>query len=111
LRHTLIEIAGSRTAQQGQQTKMELVYRYLNGPRFRQRVDGIIDKFKELKDDLDKERKFMNRVWAKREGQIQGVIDSTAGMWGDLQGIVGSALPEIASLDTPLLEAPADPAA
>jgi hypothetical protein len=27
-------------------------------------------------------------------------------MWGEFQGIVGSALPEIASLDTPLLEAP-----
>jgi hypothetical protein len=86
LRQLLIEVAGSRTAQLGQQTKMELVYQYLNGPRFRQRVEGIIEKFKELKDDLDKERKFINRVWAKREGQIQGVIDSTSGMWGDLQG-------------------------
>jgi hypothetical protein len=47
----------------------------------------------------------MNRVWAKREGQIQGVLDSTVGMSGDLQGIAGKALPEIASLDMPLLEA------
>jgi hypothetical protein len=73
LRHALIELAGSRNAQLGQQTKMELVYQYLTGPRFRQRLEGIIEKFDELKDDLDKERKFMNRVWAKREGQIQGV--------------------------------------
>ena len=29
----------------------------------------------------------------------------TAGMYGDLQGIAGKALPEIASLDMPLLEA------
>jgi hypothetical protein len=104
LRHALIELAGSRNAQLGQQTKMELVYQYLTGPRFRQRLEGIIEKFDELKDDLDKERKFMSRVWAKREGQIQGVLDSTTGMWGDLQGIAGKALPEIATLDTPLLE-------
>ncbi len=104
LRHALIELAGSRNAQLGQQTKMELVYQYLTGPRFRQRLEGIIEKFDELKDDLDKERKFMNRVWAKREGQIQGVLDSTTGIWGDLQGIAGKALPEIATLDTPLLE-------
>jgi hypothetical protein len=104
LRHALIELAGSRNAQLGQQTKMELVYQYLTGPRFRQRLEGIIEKFDELKDDLDKERKFMNRVWAKCEGQIQGVLDSTTGMWGDLQGIAGKALPEIATLDTPLLE-------
>jgi hypothetical protein len=81
LRHALIEVAGSRNAQLGQQTKMELVYQYLTGPRFRQRLEGIIEKFDELKEDLDKERKFMNRVWVKRENQIQSVIDSTTGMW------------------------------
>lgn len=105
LRHSLIELSGARNAQLGQQTKMELVYQYLTGPRFRQRLEGIVEKFDELKEDLDKERKFMNRVWAKREGQIQGVLDSTVGMYGDLQGIAGKALPEIASLDMPLLEA------
>jgi hypothetical protein len=108
LRHSLIEIAGTRNAQLGQQTKMELVYQYLTGPRFKQRLEGIVEKFDELRDDLDKERKFMNRIWAKREGQIQGVIDSMTGMWGDLQGIAGKALPEIASLDAPLLEFPGD---
>jgi hypothetical protein len=111
LRHSLIEIASTRNARQGQESKMELVYQYLTGPRFKQRLEGVIEKFDELKDDLDKERKFMNRVWAKREGQIQGVIDSMTGMWGDLQGIAGQALPAIASLDTPLLEGPGDLAA
>lgn len=106
LRHALIELAGTRNAQLGQQSKMELIYQYLTGPRFRQRLEGIIEKFDELKDDLDKERKFMNRVWSKREGQIQSVIETTVGMYGDLQGIAGKALPEIASLDMPLLDGP-----
>jgi len=95
-----------RNAQVGQHTKMEQIYHYLTGPRFRQRLEGIVEKFEELKDDLDKERKFMNRIWAKREGQIQGVIETTVGMYSDLQGIAGKALPEIPSLDMPLLEAP-----
>jgi hypothetical protein len=102
----LIAVAGSRTAQQGQQTKMEQVYQYLTGPRFRQRIDAAIEKFGDMKDDLDKERKFMTKQWAKREAQIIAVIETTAGMYGDLQGIAGKALPEIASLDMPLLEAP-----
>src|SRR6185503_5574436 len=38
LRHTLIEVACTRQASEGQQTKMEMVYGYLTGPRFRQRV-------------------------------------------------------------------------
>ena len=41
---------------------MELVYQYLTGPRFRQRLEGIVEKFDELKEDLDKKRKFMNRI-------------------------------------------------
>ncbi len=106
LRHSLIELSLLRNAQVGQHTKMEQIYHYLTGPRFRQRLEGIVEKFEELKDDLDKERKFMNRIWAKREGQIQGVIETTVGMYSDLQGIAGKALPEIPSLDMPLLEAP-----
>jgi len=36
-------------------------------------------------------------VWAKREEQIRGVIESTDGMYGDLQGIAGKGLYEIRS--------------
>jgi hypothetical protein len=46
----------------------------------------------------------MSRLWAKREVQIQNVIESTVGMYGDLQGIVGKALQEIEGLELPLLE-------
>ncbi|HWH78213.1 MAG TPA: DUF2130 domain-containing protein, partial [Candidatus Binatus sp.] len=41
LRQTLIEVAMTRQASEGQQTKMEMVYGYLTGPRFRQRVQAI----------------------------------------------------------------------
>ncbi|HMQ16626.1 MAG TPA: DUF2130 domain-containing protein, partial [Phycisphaerae bacterium] len=95
LRHTLIELAATRTAGEGQQTKMEMVYQYLTGPRFRHRVQAIVEKFTDMQEDLEKERKTMTRLWAKREEQIRGVIESTAGMYGDLQGIAGKTLQEI----------------
>lgn len=99
LRHSLIELAAVRSAGEGQQTKMELVYQYLTGPRFRHRVQAIVEKFSDMHDDLEKERKTMTRLWAKREQQIRGVIDSTAGMYGDLQGIAGKTLQEIDGLE------------
>jgi hypothetical protein len=68
---------------------MELVYRYLTGPRIRHRVAAIIEKFSDMQSDLDRERNAMPRLWAKREAQIHGVIESTVGMYGDLQGIAG----------------------
>ncbi|WP_139486070.1 DUF2130 domain-containing protein [Bradyrhizobium ivorense] len=104
LRQGLIDVSSSRLVQQGQQTKMEQVYHYLTGTKFRQRVDAVVEKFNDMRDDLDKERKFMGRQWAKRETQILSVLDSTVGMVGDLQAIAGKAMPEIPSLDMPLLE-------
>jgi hypothetical protein len=109
LRQTLIEVNSSRLAQQGQQTKMEKVYQYLTGIKFRQRVEAVVEKFNDMREDLDKERKFMGRQWAKRETQILSVIESTVGMVGDLQAIAGKAMPEIPSLDMPLLESSALP--
>ncbi|TIR49117.1 MAG: DUF2130 domain-containing protein [Mesorhizobium sp.] len=108
LRQSLVEIGAIRQAHDGQNSKMELVYQYLTGPKFRHRVEAIVEKFSEMHTDLDKERKAMTRLWAKREAQIQGVIESTVGMYGDLQGIAGKALQEIDGLELPLLEGPVE---
>jgi hypothetical protein len=105
LRQLLIDVASSRQAQEGQKTKMELVYAYLTGPQFRHRIDAILEKFNDMRDDLDRERKAMTRLWAKREEQLRGVLDSTAGLYGDLQGIAGRAMQEIDGLDVLMIEA------
>lgn len=99
LRQSLIELFDARQAKEGQQTKMEMLYGYLTGPRFRQRVQAIVEKFSEMQEDLDRERKSMTRLWAKREEQIHGVIDATSGMYGDLQGIAGKTIREIEGLE------------
>lgn len=104
LRHTIIELANARQAGEGQQTKMELVYQYLTGPRFRHRVEAIVEKFADMHADLDKERKTMTRLWSKREEQIRCVIEATAGMYGDLQGIAGRSLQEIEGLEVRAIE-------
>jgi hypothetical protein len=104
LRQSLIELAAARQTREGQQTKMEMVYQYLTGPRFRQRIEAIVEKFSDMQEDLDKERRATMRLWAKREAQIRGVLEATAGMYGDLQGIAGKALDEIDSISLSLIE-------
>jgi hypothetical protein len=99
LRQTLIEVACARQTSQGQQTKMEMVYGYLTGPRFRQRVQAIVEAFSSMKEDLDREKKAITRQWAKREEQIDRVMQATVGMYGDLQGIAGKTLQEIEGLE------------
>jgi hypothetical protein len=104
LRQTLIDLAKARQATEGQQTKMELIYQYLTGPKFRHRVQAIVEKFTDMQEDLDKERKTMTKMWAKREAQIRCAIESTAGMYGDMQGIAGKTLQEIEGLDILAIE-------
>jgi hypothetical protein len=99
LRQTLIEVACARQASEGQQTKMEMVYNYLTGPRFRHRVQAIVEAFSSMRDDLDREKKAITRQWAKREEQIDRVMNATVGMYGDLQGIAGKTLQEIEGLE------------
>lgn len=104
LRQALVEIANARTASEGQQTKMEMVYQYLTGPRFKQRVEAIVEAFSSMNEDLDKEKKVITKQWAKREEQIDRVMQSTVGMYGDLQGIAGKSLQEIEGLEFKMLE-------
>jgi len=108
LRQSLLEIALARQASEGQQTKMEMVYQYLMGPRFRQRVEALAEAFTTMQDELNKERKVMTKQWAKREEQIDRVMQATVGMYGDLQGIAGKSLQEIEGLELQALEAPKD---
>jgi hypothetical protein len=106
MRYTLMEVACARQASEGQQTKMEMVYQYLMGPRFRQRVQAIVEGFSSMQEDLDKERKVIMKQWAKREEQIVRVMHATVGMYGDLQGIAGKTLQEIEGLELQALDAP-----
>ena len=99
LRQTLIEIAGARQASEGQQTKMEMVYQYLTGQRFRHRIQAIVEAFSSMREDLDRERKAITKQWSKREEQIDRVMQATVGMYGDLQGIAGKTLQEIEGLE------------
>ncbi|MDB6065528.1 MAG: uncharacterized protein JWR26_1736 [Pedosphaera sp.] len=108
LRHTLIETTKARVASEGQETKMGMVYQYLTGPRFRQRVQAIVEAFSSMKEDLDKEKKAISKQWAKREEQIERVMQSTVGMYGDLQGIAGKTIQEIEGLDLKAIEGPGE---
>jgi hypothetical protein len=98
LRSQLIGIETTKLAAVGKNEKMEVLYRYLSGAEFKQRVEAIVEAFIEMQDDLQEERRIAERRWSKREKQIQRVISNTSGMYGDLQGLIGSSLQSIPAL-------------
>jgi hypothetical protein len=104
LRQTLLETARAQTAAKGSESKKELVYSYLTSKEFRQRIAAIVEAYMGMRKDLESEKLAMTRLWAKREKQLGGLMTHTAGVYGDVQGIVGKSLPEIEGLSVPLLE-------
>lgn len=102
LRVSVLELASVRRANEGQESKAQMIYAYLTGPRFKHRIECIAEKFTEMRTDLDRERKWMNKQWAKRDGELLSVLEATSGLYGDLQAIAGQSLKEIDALEAPM---------
>lgn len=101
LRHHLSELKKAQQSLVGKGEKMEFLYQYLTGSEFRGRIENIVSAFASMKTDLESERRSMERIWKKREKEIERVVLSTSGLYGDIQGIVGSSLPTVPSLELP----------
>lgn len=101
LRMALIQTANAKEVESGKDDKKDLIYRYVTGPEFRNRVTAIVEGFRAMKEDLESERRAMQKIWASREKQIERIISNTAGMYGDLEGLAGPSLPQIKILELP----------
>jgi hypothetical protein len=99
LRQQLMAISQERTASTGKSEKMEALYGYLAGVEFKQKIEGIIEAFTSMQDQLNKERRAMEKHWKQREKEIERVVKNTAGLYGDMQGIIGGQIPTIPALE------------
>ena len=99
IRRLLVEISGVKSASVGKRGKMDILWEYLTGTEFKQRVEAIAEAFSTIQEDIEKEKRWFVNKWSKQEKSLRKVIDNTLGMHGDLQGIVGKSLPEIKGLD------------
>ena len=88
LRQTLEAIAKEKAMSVGKDEKMEILYHYLTGNEFKQRIEVIVEVFSTMKLSLDKEKLYFEKSWAEKEKQIQKVIKNTVGIYGDLSGVV-----------------------
>jgi hypothetical protein len=99
LREHLEAISRERTASTGKNEKMEALYQYLAGVEFKQKIEGIIEAFTSMQDQLNKERRAMEKHWKQREKEIERVVKNTASLYGDMQGIIGGQIPTIPALE------------
>ncbi|HRO64905.1 MAG TPA: DUF2130 domain-containing protein, partial [Candidatus Dojkabacteria bacterium] len=101
LRERIIAVRNIQEANKGKATKAEVVYNYLISNDFKQRIEVWIEYFKSRKEELDIEKRYFMKKWDKEDKNIMKVLHNTAGMYGDLQGLIGTALPKVQYLELP----------
>lgn len=99
LRQQLVALDHERQASVGKSQKMEMLYHYLAGTEFKQKIEGIVEAFTTMQDQVNRERRAMEKNWKEREKQIERVIKNTVGLYGDMQGIIGGKIPSIPALE------------
>ena len=99
LRQQLVALDRERLASVGKNEKMEMLYHYLAGTEFKQKIEGIVEAFTAMQEQVNRERRAMEKNWKEREKQIERVIKNTVGLYGDMQGIIGGQVPQIPALE------------
>ena len=102
LRRWVLQIAVAKQTAANKDEKLEFLYEYLQSEAFRHRFESFAEGVKAMQDDLESERRSAERVWKKREIQIKRMLLNASRMYGELQGVMGNALPEIKVFSLPV---------
>ena len=62
-----------------------------------------------LFDQINKERRFMERSWAEQAKHVERLTVAAGGLYGDLHGIIGSGLQQFDGLDFPTIDGGDEP--
>lgn len=99
LRQSLIQMDQAVQSQENRGDKMAMLYDFLTSNEFRLQVEGIVEGFSQMQNDLQKEKNSMQRIWNQREKQIEKVINNTVAMYGSIRGIAGNAVQVVKALE------------
>lgn len=99
LRVALLEIHHMKLVNTGRSEKMEQIYHYLSSAAFAQRVRMMLESFEMMRADLESEKRAIQKIWAKRQGQIERVTTSMVTVVGELQAIAHDQLPELKAIE------------
>ena len=98
LRDFIIRQSSVAISQENKGDKKERLYDFVTSNEYRLSIQAIVDNFSQMKIDLDKEKLAMTNAWKKREKLIEGIILTTVGMNGSIEGIAGSGMESIPEL-------------
>ena len=100
LRHTIMSIDETKKSEDNKGEKMHMLYNYLTGVEFRQKIEAIVEGFMSMKNSIIRERVQMEKLWKEREKQLEKVLLNTSGMYGSIKGIAGASVKDIPMLES-----------
>jgi len=101
LRESIIQLSQAVSAQENKGDKMHMLYDFLTSNTFRMQIEAIVEGFSQMKEDLESEKRSMQRIWKQRDKQIDKVVTNTIDMYGSIRGIAGSAVLPVKALELP----------
>jgi hypothetical protein len=99
LRETIIRVSQAVQNQENKGDKMAMLYDFLTSNQFHLQMEGIVEGFTQMQEDLSKEKRAMQSIWKQREKQIDKVINNAINMHGAIRGIAGNAVQSIKALE------------
>lgn len=101
LRNNLIRIGEILAAQENKGDKMHMIYVYVTGNEFKQKLEAAFESYHDMQEDLVKEKTLFTSQWAKREKKLLKAMENLVCLYGDIRGIAGGAVQEIKALELP----------
>lgn len=99
LRETIIRVSQAVQNQENKGDKMAMLYDFLTSNQFHLQMEGIVEGFTQMQEDLLKEKRAIQSIWKQREKQIDKVINNAINMHAAIRGIAGNAVQSIKALE------------
>lgn len=100
-RNNLARIGEVLAAQENKGDKTTMIYSYVTGNEFKQKLEAAFESYHDMQDDLLREKTLFTSQWAKREKRLLKAMENLVCLYGDVRGIAGGAVQEIKSLELP----------
>ncbi len=101
LRREVIKLAAAKQTALSKDEKLDFLYEYLQSETFRHRFESFAEGIKNMQEDLETERRSMERIWKKRDIQIKRMMLNASRIYGELQGAIGNSLGDIKVFSLP----------
>lgn len=99
IRESIITINNAYSSQINKGEKMQMLYDYLTSNEFILQAGAIVEGFNELQHGYYQEKNALEKIWKRREKQLEKVLLNTNHFLGSIKGIAGSSIPTLKQIN------------